>query len=253
LDRYSADWVATSTDSCLATRVRREQTEDILSLQQTCLDQRLHALRAVTRRLASANRELVDNSAAVVAELEPVSWCADIVALVTRGVPPSEPRDKVRELEAVFAEMNAQAAAGHHAETVATSVRALELAGELRFLPWKTQTLMYRGGALAVVGRIDEAIAALRDAVWTGVEGRAEPLAATAAATIATLLESQHKVAEAQIWVDLAKALVASSGHEPPIELPVLRAEIAIAGSRGDMTAATAQQPALLAHGHQDC
>jgi tetratricopeptide (TPR) repeat protein len=41
LDAYTRDWVETSTEACRATRIRGEQTEQLLSLRVVCLERRL--------------------------------------------------------------------------------------------------------------------------------------------------------------------------------------------------------------------
>ena len=42
LDGYAHEWTTAVTESCEATRMRGEQTEEIQSLRQDCFDQRLH-------------------------------------------------------------------------------------------------------------------------------------------------------------------------------------------------------------------
>ncbi|MDB4955093.1 MAG: hypothetical protein JWO36_2662, partial [Myxococcales bacterium] len=52
LDDYTSRWVATRTETCAATRVRGEQTQDVMSLRMTCLDTRLQELGALVDTLA---------------------------------------------------------------------------------------------------------------------------------------------------------------------------------------------------------
>ncbi|MFT3697227.1 MAG: serine/threonine-protein kinase [Kofleriaceae bacterium] len=70
LDRYSQSWVDMSRESCQATRVRRDQTEDVLSLRQACLDQELAELGALTKLLTEPNQFVVEKAEGVVDELE---------------------------------------------------------------------------------------------------------------------------------------------------------------------------------------
>jgi tetratricopeptide (TPR) repeat protein/predicted Ser/Thr protein kinase len=251
VEQYATDWVAASTESCVATRVRGEQTAEVQSLRQACLDQRLRELRALTGRLATADRDLVDRGSSVVSGLEPVGYCANIAALLAPAKPPDEPRDKVREFQTALADMRADNAIGHYTQALATSNRALVIADELRELAWKAETLLHRGAAFAALNRLDESNAAFREAVWTGLEGHSEYIAAEAAGSTAFFASSHNAAGEAQIWLDLAKVMVARSGHDPALEVIVLRAESSVAAARGDMAAALAAQQKVLASREQ--
>ena len=46
LDAYAAAWSAAHREACLATRVREEQTEDLMALRMTCLERRRVELAA---------------------------------------------------------------------------------------------------------------------------------------------------------------------------------------------------------------
>jgi tetratricopeptide (TPR) repeat protein len=247
LDQYAGDWVAASTESCVATTVRGEQTAEVQSLRQACLDQRLRELRALTGRLATADRDLVDKGAVVVSSLEPVSYCANIAALLAPGAPPVEPRDKVREVQAALADLRADTAVGHFAQALATSERAVAIANAYRFSAWKAELLMHRGAALLALDRIDDATAVYHEAVWAGLDSHDDHVAGGAAASSAFIAAQHNAAGEAQVWLDLAKVMVAHTGHDPHLELPVLRAEASVAAARGDMTAALAAQNKVVA------
>src|SRR5205814_1677620 len=90
LDRYAAAWVAAATDSCEAVRVRKDQTEEILVLRQTCLDERLDELGALTRLLAEPNAILIAKADTVASELEPIPRCANVAMLKDPRQPPPE-------------------------------------------------------------------------------------------------------------------------------------------------------------------
>src|SRR4029079_13821214 len=50
LDAYRGGWIAMHTEACEATRVRGEQTEDLLERRMLCLDARLRDARALVER-----------------------------------------------------------------------------------------------------------------------------------------------------------------------------------------------------------
>src|SRR5262249_23660080 len=62
LDAYAHDWVAMRTSACEATRLRGEQSEELLDLRMECLDQRGRELRALGELLAGADAALVEKS-----------------------------------------------------------------------------------------------------------------------------------------------------------------------------------------------
>src|SRR5262249_25514594 len=135
----------------------------------------------------------------------------------------------------------------HYTQALTTSNRALVIADELRVLAWKAETLMHRGAAFAALNRLDESNAAFREAGWTGLEGHSEVIAGRGAGRTAVVAASHNAAGEAQIWLDLAKVMVARAGHDPWLELIALRAEASVAAARGDMAAALAAQQKVLA------
>ena len=81
LDAYARQWVEASTEACRATRIRGEQTEQLLSLRVVCLERRLQDVKAVTGVLASADSELLLKAADTVSLLPPLQGCADVTTL----------------------------------------------------------------------------------------------------------------------------------------------------------------------------
>src|SRR5207253_7114362 len=53
LDRYTQGWTAAHTEACEATRVRGEQSEQVLDRRMQCLDDRLSDVRALVTQFAS--------------------------------------------------------------------------------------------------------------------------------------------------------------------------------------------------------
>ena len=78
LDRYRSAWIDARTVACEATRVAREQTEEVLELRTSCLDRRLDELRELTALYSAADRALMDNAARGAYSLARVSECADV-------------------------------------------------------------------------------------------------------------------------------------------------------------------------------
>src|SRR5262249_62295197 len=58
-DEYARRWVAMQTEACEATRIRGEQSEELLDLRAGCLSQRMQELKALATLYASADEKLV--------------------------------------------------------------------------------------------------------------------------------------------------------------------------------------------------
>jgi hypothetical protein len=59
LDRFSKEWVDSRTEACRATRVRSEQTTEVMGLRLSCLDQRLLEFGSLSRLLSTPDEQLV--------------------------------------------------------------------------------------------------------------------------------------------------------------------------------------------------
>jgi hypothetical protein len=94
LDGYGAEWVAAHDDACRATRLRGEQSEEMLDLRMACLDDQLGRLASLADVLARADGDVVENAASAAAALPPVAGCADLERLRQRVRPPRDPAER---------------------------------------------------------------------------------------------------------------------------------------------------------------
>ena len=241
LDRYASEWAGAVTEACEATRVRGEQTEDVLTLRQTCLDQRLAEMRALTRLLVTADAELVQKGDKVVAGLEPINRCANIEALRAPGRPPVEPRAKVQEIVEKLAEAKAGLLTGHFLPSLVAAKRAADLAEEIHYPPYKAEALVVRGASLGGVGNLEDSALACEEAVWAATLGKRDDLV-VGAALCAAATAAQHKAVEARIWIKMARMYIRRLGADPVFELRAHEVEGLVAAVQGDM------QGALAAH-----
>ena len=113
LVEYRRDWVRGYEDACAATRVRGDQSEDLLDMRMSCLDERLAGAAEVASLLERADPD-IDEHLAGKSPLEPLAGCADCARLLAD---PQEPRDpatraRVDELRAERAQIKALGKAG---------------------------------------------------------------------------------------------------------------------------------------------
>jgi tetratricopeptide (TPR) repeat protein len=246
LDDYAREWTETAIDSCKATRVRGEQTEDALSLRESCLDRRLEELRSLAQVLAGADADLVEKADELASGLEPLHRCSNVAALRAPGLPPTEPKDVVAHTEQLLADAKAQLLAGHHLESVNAATQAQHLADELHYTPWKAEGLVVEGAAWAGANNIEKSGEECTAAVWMALDGRRDDLTAQAA-LCAAATAAQHEMAQARIWIQLARTFGARNGADPETELRALEVEGLVDASTGDVAASVAVQQKALA------
>jgi len=81
LDQYSVKWVGTYRDTCEATRVRGEQSEEILDLRMACLDDHLDSMRALTELLSVGDRAIVERAVEATSVPDGLASCGATEAL----------------------------------------------------------------------------------------------------------------------------------------------------------------------------
>ena len=123
--RYTERWSAMATESCAATRIRGEQSEELLSLRAVCLDHRRKELAALADLLAQADAKLVERAAQAMGRLSAIEDCADLQSLTARRRSASPAlRAQVDEVESALAGVRGLADAGRFAD-VLTQAAAL--------------------------------------------------------------------------------------------------------------------------------
>jgi hypothetical protein len=90
LDDYAAAWTQMHTEACTATRLRGDQSDEVLSLRMACLDRHHDALAALVQVYREADGEIVDQALEAIDSLPPLSRCADVDALMSGVSPPAE-------------------------------------------------------------------------------------------------------------------------------------------------------------------
>jgi eukaryotic-like serine/threonine-protein kinase len=101
VEGHIGGWAQMHRSTCLAT-LRGEQSPELLDRRMACLDRRLAQVGALVDLFVHrTDGELVDGALEVVADLEPLTTCADSTALLARAALPVDPvrRARVSELE----------------------------------------------------------------------------------------------------------------------------------------------------------
>jgi tetratricopeptide (TPR) repeat protein len=236
LDKYTREWSAAVTESCAATRVRGEQTEEVMSLREACLDQRLLDLRALTKLLATADAGLVEKGDKAVFALESLAGCANVAALRSPGLPPFELRPQILAIEVKLSEARAHLIAGHVLPALTLSQEAATSASELHWEPLAAEATFLHGAGLLAVGNQADATAEFERTVWAALRGHGDNFASRVSFSVAAnLTVGLGKVQEADTWVELGDALAARLPRD--LELDTIRYQVSglVATEHGDL------------------
>jgi len=181
LDGYARDWAAAYTDACEATRLRGEQSEDMLDRRMTCLEQRRMELDATADVLSHADRTVVENATQTAKSLSPVSDCGDLGRLAARVMPPDE-ATRV-QAERSFRELGRAKAlheAGRYAEGEPLARSVVVQSEALRYLPLEADAKLALAQFLDARGAYGDAEHMLRQALRSAQVGGVREVSAAA-------------------------------------------------------------------------
>ncbi|AKJ02101.1 serine/threonine protein kinase [Archangium gephyra] len=226
LDSYAQGWVSMHTEACEATRVRGEQSDEVLSLRMACLERRLHALQALTDVYSRADAALVDQAAKAAHALPTLDGCANVEALRATIRPPEDPatREKVGQLRLRLAEARALFDSGQFKPALE---RIRTLAGDavaLRYRPLESEVLELRGALEEKAGDFPASEATLRQAVWAAEAGRHDEVIASASARLVRSGMLQAEFEQGREWAEHTRAVLERMGGDDRIEAFVTNA-----------------------------
>src|SRR4051812_28326013 len=243
LDRYAAAWTGMHTEACRATRVRGEQSPELLDLRMACLDQRREELRALTGLFASADDAMVQGAPGAASRLAPLSGCADTVVLLSRrrlerGTGSAE---QLADLDARNARARALNLTGRFDEAVATAEGALADAHRLRSGVHELQLSIVLGVLYANRGKVQDAERTLQDALALALRAGDDESTAAGLTVLSWIVGVRGgRTDDAEVWNRYAAAVI-SRLREPALwEQRRLKTLGRLRITRGDYASAVA-------------
>jgi tetratricopeptide (TPR) repeat protein len=220
LDDYAQRWVAMRTDACRATRIRGEQSEELLDLRTICLSDRLTELRALTNVLADPNADAVEKAVEAAQQLPSLDGCANPKALRARVRPPTEAGERARlaALEARIADIEQLAAAGLYARARALIDGVVDDAQKLGYAPL-TATALFHAARLRWY--LDDAPSDewFHQAALFATRGGDDELAAQAWDRLSVYVSDKpERAVEAHTWARYAEATLGRIGSAQPAQ-----------------------------------
>ena len=210
LDDYGDRWVAAHRETCEATRVRREQTPELMDLRMACLDARRAELGALAGQLAAADAGSLSTMAQAVHKLRPLAGCADPPNLMA----PTRPPDDAAAVEAAAVRtlLGSARALGHvgkYGDAVPVAQQAVERARAMAWRPLIAEALLDAGMLTAQAGKPGDAEPLLLEAVWMAEASRHDRAAAEAWTTLVfAIVQQGERYERAPAWSARADAAI---------------------------------------------
>jgi tetratricopeptide (TPR) repeat protein len=210
LDDYAQRWAAMQTDACEATRLRGEQSEELLDLRMACLSHRLEELRSLTGLLAKADDKLVVKSINAAQGLSDIDDCARVEILKSPMKAPPDPaiRAKVEELRGKLASAKVLHDTGKYSEAITLTTAAVAAAESLHYRPVQAEALFQLGLSQGQNMDYRGAEKNLTEAVLLAESTRHDVIAARAWSRLVWVGATAAKYDQAALWGRLATASI---------------------------------------------
>jgi tetratricopeptide (TPR) repeat protein len=220
LDAYAASWTSATETACEATRVKGEQSEAMLDLRASCLDERLDELRALSDVFASADADTVRKAAQAASGLTPLAPCDNLDRLSAATRLPSEPgaRAEIRALKAAIAEARELRAAGKQTQSWARLQELHERVDAARYGPVVLAWTM----VAALVEEVRDLKASEQDwerAIELADTYHLDHERAASEVNLASTLKDLRRNDNAELSLRRASATLARIGGDPELEL----------------------------------
>jgi serine/threonine protein kinase/tetratricopeptide (TPR) repeat protein len=209
LDEWTTRWQQGWTDACEDTRVRGEQSEELLDRRMLCLDRERRRFVDLVDALSVADPALAKKADLVLDELGALDSCADAEALLRVTPLPDDPPqvDAILRIEQDIDDATVHYLAGEYADALAllephrTSLAALDYAPLVA-------AFEHIDGRIGL--ELDDAVEgerSLEHAFVTALAAGDDALAIEVARSLATALNDLDRAKEALRWLDIATGL----------------------------------------------
>ncbi|MCA9695825.1 MAG: tetratricopeptide repeat protein, partial [Myxococcales bacterium] len=248
LDDYTERWVAARVDACEATH-SGEQSERLLDLRMTCLDEHLGQVQATVQLLREADADAVEHAADALAKLPALDRCADAAALSAEVPPPADPEvaRRVAELTSMFVDAEVLARVTKYSEALELVGAVASEASALDYAPLELRARLLEGELQRQTGEHALAEATFERAYDGALRRGMIPEAARAAIEITVLLGTNlARPEDSAGWARHAELLSEADGREVA-QSRFLRYRGLVSTAQGDYAAAYADYERALA------
>lgn len=224
LDGYARAWAGMHTEACVATRVRGEQTEELLSMRMVCLDRRRKDLGALASLLTEADAKVVEKAVDAASALPSLQPCQDIASLAEQPALPSDPAKKtaVEQLGGRVAEVKALHDAGRYKAGVELAKKLEPEVVATTYLPLQAELGYHLGWLLQQSGQGEDGIHRLEQAFDTAEASRSDRTRLEVLTKLIYTQVNNGHPQEAERWGQVALAVLKRVGGEPSLSIDLM-------------------------------
>lgn len=254
IDAYAGSWVAMRAEACKATRVGGSQSDEVLTLRNQCLDQRLAELGTAVSLFEHADDAMMLGAVGTMQKLSPVADCGDVQALLAPDPLPKDPA--ARERVAVLQQKLAEARATYKASRPKDALAMIQKLGPDVLATSHHPTLatyhFLNGQALWVLQGAAAGEPELKQAVIDAETGKADDARIEALLALTNLATDESKFDVADERLASATAALARLGAKWDLQIHVLGASAMLQSrqSRYDKAMDLAKQGHAIADQH---
>lgn len=243
LDAYGRDWATMHREACEATRVKGEQSDQLLTARMACLDRRLVEVEGVLGVLATTDTASLARASDAVNALTPLSVCANASTLLAPTPRAEQPQvvERVSRIEQELARAQALNEAGRFKEGLPIATTAALEAHGVGWAPLEAEALLTLGTLTQGEGELTKAEPVLRDAWARALVAKSDRNAVIAAVALSFLFNELGRMKEAQEWVWQASTIRERVGDDFDLESRVANQEGHLLGTTGDYRGAEAR------------
>ncbi|MBL8956175.1 MAG: tetratricopeptide repeat protein, partial [Myxococcaceae bacterium] len=221
LDAWWQAWADLHGEACRATRVRGEQSDELLSRRMLCLDRRFAEGLALVNVLKQRDDGALAQSPEAVDALTSLHGCSDTEALLAEVAPPAGELlgSQVERVRALLREAKARFDAGLYKDAEARASEAVKRAREGTYRPVLAEALVALGRVQEHAGDLKGAEATLTEAISVSEGAKTDALTAEAATLLTLVLGvRQARYGEAHAWGKLAEGTIHRIGGSLPLQ-----------------------------------
>jgi tetratricopeptide (TPR) repeat protein len=244
LDDYRQQWSAMRVEACRATHVRGVQSDELLDLRMTCLDQRRDALGALVSLLVDApESDVVERSVDAAGALPEIAHCADADALRAGYQPPKDAaeRRRVAAIRRELSHVEALLSIGRYTAAVPPAVAAEQHSQQLVYPPLAAEAVALLAHVQDAAGNLEEAELAYDRALRAAAATNNRSLLSTVWLRYADFVgTSLERYDGGLAYAKAAEISLATSGARPRQQAWLLSLVGSIQESKGELEKARA-------------
>jgi serine/threonine protein kinase/tetratricopeptide (TPR) repeat protein len=234
LDEWVQEYLDFRSLACSATRVSGEASEELLTMRNACLDERLGKVAAFGRVYANPTRATLHRAQQVALSIPLPRWCVPMVSLQAATIPPESMSERITELREEHDEAFIAWKAGQLAYARAGAESVYDELDDIDYPPLRISTLILLGSIDRDAGDLASSRRRLHEAAAQASAAGLQLFVARAwAELLITVSRESPPPRDADVWAEYALAMADHTGDElVQADLFAARAEIARASGR---------------------